>query len=62
VAHKVSIEVKHFASIIKKYHGVYSAVNNKKGNKKQAGKPHCKLLAYRRSKNLFKGHCAKVIG
>jgi hypothetical protein len=58
----MSIVIKHLTIVIKKNHGVDGAVNNKKGNQKQSGKPHRKLLAYRRSKKLFKRHFAKVNG
>ena len=50
-----------FSAIIKKYHGIDTAMNDQKSYKKKARKAHCKFFTKRRSEKLFPGHKAIVV-
>jgi len=52
--------VKGFAAIIKEDHGIDTAMNDQKTDKKKARKAHCEFFTERGSKKMFPGHKARV--
>ena len=53
--------VKGFSAIIKKYHGIDTAMNDQKSYQKKARKAHREFFTKRRSEKMFPGHKAIVV-